>query len=77
MSVAVIGVLRQPREGPQYKRLRKATNQKLCIEVLKIKAEWMNKKNGNISFIDTDGSLNDKLFARDGVYLNPTGNEKM
>ena len=78
MSVAVVGVLRRPREGLQYERLRRTTNARLCMEVLKIKREWMTEKKGNVSFLDFDGLLKeDRLYASDGVHLNAAGNEKM
>ena len=78
MSVAVIGVMRRPREGIRYERLRKTTNEKMCLEVMKMKTEWMAKKNGNVSFIDMDVVLGeDRVYARDGVHLNATGNERM
>ena len=78
MSVAVVGVMRRPREGRQYEQLRRMTNEKICLEVTKTKMEWMTKKNGNVSFIDLDGILKeDRFYARDGVHLNATGAERM
>ena len=39
MSMAVVGVLTPPKEGLQYERLRRMTNQKLHMQVMKIKTE--------------------------------------
>ena len=78
MSVAVVGVLRRPREGMQYETLRKRTNRRIQEEMLRMKMEWMRERKGNVSFIDMDATLqDDRLFARDGVHLNDAGNEKM
>ena len=77
MSVAVVGVMRRPREGHQYEWIRKTTNRKLQEELIKLKIEWLREKKGNISFLDLDGVLDeDRFFARDGVHLNDAGNER-
>ena len=53
-------------------------NEKLCLEVTKMKMEWMANKNGNVSFINLDGVLKeDRFYARDGVHLNESGTERM
>lgn len=78
VSVAVVGVIRRPREGDRYERIRRATNVKIQEEVLKLKIEWLKEKKGNVSFIDLDGILREgKDFSADGVHLNDTGNERM
>ena len=78
VSVAVVGVIRRPREGDRYERIRRETNRKIQEEVLKMKIEWLKEKKGNVSFIDLDGILReDKDFSRDGVHLNDSGNERM
>lgn len=54
------------------------TNEKICLEVMKMKMEGMTKKNGKVRFIDLDGVLKeDRLYARDGVHLNATRTDKM
>ena len=78
MSVAVIGVLRRPKEGPEYERLRKETNRKIHEEIIKMKVQWLKEGKGNISFLDMDPVLGqDKFFARDGVHLNEEGQSRM
>lgn len=77
MSVAVVGVLRRPREGRQYEWLRMRTNRKIQEELLKLKMEWLREKKGNVSFIDLDGVLHDGLFAADGVHLSEAGTARM
>ena len=78
MSVAVIGVLRRPREDPQYEWLRRATNRKLQEELVKLKMEWKKEKQGDVSFIDMDQVLRDnRCFSRDGVHLSDDGNQRM
>ena len=78
VSVAVVGVIRRPREDDRYERIRRATNMKMQEEVLKLKIEWMKEKKGNVSFIDLDGILReDRDFSPDGVHLNDAGNERM
>ena len=78
MSVAVVGVLRRPREDVTYERLRRATNRRIFEEVTRMKVEWMREKSGNVSFLDLDRTLDDdRLFARDGVHLNTDGNARM
>ena len=78
MSVAVVGVLRRPREDMTYERLRRATNKRIFEEVTRMKVKWMKEKSGNVSFLDLDRALDDdRLFARDGVHLNAAGNARM
>lgn len=78
MSVAVVGVLRRPREGQQYELLRTATNKRLHKKITDIKVEWLREKKGNISFLDLDVTLKeDRFFAADGVHLNDAGNTRM
>ena len=78
VSVAVVGVIRRPREGDRYERMRRATNRRIQEEVLKLKIEWLREKKGNVSFIDLDGILREGMdFSADGVHLNETGNERM
>ena len=76
--MAVVGVMRRPREGDRYERLRRRTNARLQEEVLKLKMDWLKNKKGNVSFIDLDATLREgKDFALDGVHLNEGGNERM
>ncbi|MPC73048.1 hypothetical protein E2C01_067365 [Portunus trituberculatus] len=76
MCVAVVGVMRRPREEERYERLRRRTNAKIQ-EVLKLKLDWL-KKTGNVSFIDLDPVLREGMdFLPDGVHLNETGNKRM
>ena len=78
MSVAVVGVLRRPREDMTYERLRRTTNRRIFEEVTRMKVQWMKEKSGNVSFLDLDRTLDDdRLFARDGVHLNADGNARM
>lgn len=78
LSVAVVGVLKRPREGQRYERLRRQTNAKLHEEVLKLKVEWLKEKKGNVSFLDLDGVLREGMdFNVDGVHLNQLGCERM
>ena len=76
--MAVVGVMRRPREGDRYERLRRQTNAKLQEEVLKLKVDWLKNKKGNVSFIDLDAILREGMdFTADGVHLHETGNEKI
>lgn len=78
MSVAVVGVLRRPREDVTYERMRRATNKRIFEEVTRMKVKWMKEKSGNVSFLDLDRTLDDdRLFARDGVHLTVDGNARM
>ena len=78
MCVAVVGVIRRPREGERYDRLRRRTNAKIQEEVLKLKLDWLRKKMGNVSFIDLDPVLREGMdFLPDGVHLNEAGNKRM
>ena len=77
MSVAVVGILKRPRESPQYERIRKDTNTKLSEELMKMKVEWLSEKKGNISFINMDPLLKNADFCEDGVHLNDGGNERL
>ena len=78
ISVAVVGVLRRPREDVEYERLRRATNRRIFEEVTRTKVQWMREKSGNVSFLDLDRTLDDdSLYARDGVHLNAEGNARM
>ena len=74
----VVGILRRPRESPRYDAMRRATNKKIFEEVLKLKSEWIKKRDGNVSFLDLDGPLrDDTVYASDGVHLNERGVERM
>ena len=70
ISVAVMGVLRYPREGREFERMRRETNQWICKEFLKIKMEWLTKKKGNVSFLDQNkpfgemASISTKMATR-------------
>lgn len=78
MSVAVVGLIRRPREDVTYERIRRAANKRIFEEVTRMKVEWMKEKSGNVSFLDLDRTLDDdRLFARDGVHLNADGNARM
>lgn len=44
---------------------------------MKIKIEWIRKKKENVSFLDMDGVLHPNTYARDGVYLNTAGHDRM
>ncbi|XP_063867570.1 uncharacterized protein LOC135104286 [Scylla paramamosain] len=54
MCVAMVGVLRHPREGVQYEKVKRETNRKICMELMKVKMEWMAEKKGNVSLLDMD-----------------------
>nr|BDT63271.1 MAG: hypothetical protein [Hemigrapsus takanoi nimavirus] len=78
VSVAVVGVMRRPREGERYERIRQRTNARLQEELVQIKIEWMKERKGNVSFIDLDGVLREGMdFNGDGVHLNQTGLDRM
>ncbi|XP_050708303.1 uncharacterized protein LOC126993337 [Eriocheir sinensis] len=78
MKVAVVGIMRRPREGPQYERLRRSTNKRIQEEMMKMKIEWTRGKKGDVSFIDMDGVLRgDAAFDVDGVHLSGNGNRRM
>ena len=78
MCVAVVGVIRRPREGERYERLRRRTNARIQEEVLKMKLDWLKKRSGNVSFIDLDSVLREGMdFLPDGVHLNEAGNKRM
>ena len=78
MSVAVVGVMQRPREGPFYERLRRTTNRRIQEELLRMKIDWMKEKKGKLSFIDMDGVVDRfSLYAEDGVHLNNAGTARM
>ena len=78
VSVAVVGVMRRPREGERYEGVRQRTNARLQEELLKIKLEWLKERKGNVSFLDLDGVLREREdFAADGVHLNTSGYFRM
>ena len=76
MSVAVVEILWHP-QGVWYERMRKETNWMICKEVPKMKMEWLAKKKGNVSFLDTDGILDHDRYERDGLHFNHDGNQKL
>jgi lysophospholipase L1-like esterase len=74
VKVAVVGVLPRPKEGEQYEKLRVATNRRLGEALCSLKASYIrNKDCGDVSYLDPDPIMNDRLFARDGVHLNREG----
>lgn len=78
VRVAVVGVMRRPREGERYERVRQRTNIRLQEALLQLKVEWLRGKKGNVSFVDLDGVLREGLdFTVDGVHLNQSGHERM
>ncbi|XP_050707839.1 uncharacterized protein LOC126993057 [Eriocheir sinensis] len=78
MKVAVVGIMRRPKAGPDYEKMRRTTNRKIQEEVMKLKMEWLQEKKGDVSFIDLDKALEkDAVFAADGVHLNEEGTRRM
>ena len=49
MSVAVVGVLRRPREDVTYERMRRATNRRIFEEVTRMKVKWMKEGGGEVN----------------------------
>ena len=77
-KVAVVGILRRPREDRHYEELRRSTNKAIQEELLAMKMEWMREKKGDVSFIDMDRLLEkDASFATDGVHLSESGNRRL
>ena len=77
-SIAVVGIMKRPREGDSYEATRKKTNERLSEELRNLKIEWMRGKKGSVSYIDLDGELTtDQDYQGDGVHLNDRGNERM
>ncbi|XP_050692800.1 uncharacterized protein LOC126983763 [Eriocheir sinensis] len=78
MKVAVVGIMRRPKAGPDYEKMRRTTNRKIQEELMKLKMEWMQEKKGDVSFIDLDKALErDAAFATNGVHLNEEGMRRM
>ncbi|KAG0724256.1 hypothetical protein GWK47_040956 [Chionoecetes opilio] len=78
VRVAVVGIMRRPRENAGYEEMRRDTNKRLQEEVVKMKAEC-SKDPGDygVSFIDLDGALPQEVFEGDKVHLNWEGEKRM
>lgn len=63
VNVAVIGVIKRPRENDAYDRLRKDTNSKLSEQLLNIRIRRSKEKKGNISYLDFDAVLHEWMFT--------------
>ncbi|KAG0724644.1 hypothetical protein GWK47_040155 [Chionoecetes opilio] len=76
VRVAVVGVMRRPRENAGYEEIRCDTNKRLQEEVVRIKAEC-SKDPGDygVSFIDLDGALPQEVFG-EKVHLNWEGERR-
>ena len=71
VRVAVVGVLGRPRETRGYEELRRETNRLLQQEVLKMKIEYSQREGDyGVSYLDLDGALPPRVYARDGVHLD-------
>ena len=78
IHAAVVGVIRRPREGIEYERIRQKVNKRICEEVVKMKLQCLTYKNGNLSYIDPDSTVGEgRFFSRDGVHLNAFGKKKL
>ncbi|KAG0720429.1 hypothetical protein GWK47_048534 [Chionoecetes opilio] len=78
VRVAVVGIMRRPRENAGYEEMRRDTNKRLQEEVVKIKAECSKDlRDYGVSFIDLDGALPQEIFEGDGVHLNWEGERRM
>ncbi|KAG0711402.1 hypothetical protein GWK47_020666 [Chionoecetes opilio] len=78
VRVAVVGIMRRPRENAGYEEMRRDTNKRLQEEVVRMKAEC-SKDPGDygVSFIDLDGALPQEVFEGDKVHLNWEGERRM
>ena len=76
VSVAVIGVIKRPREGEEYERMRKKTNKKMFEKLQQLKIQRLQEKKGNVSFLDFDAVLEERMYS-DGVHLNSEGYDRV
>lgn len=74
MSVAVIGILRRPREDNTYERMRRDVNMKVFKNLMEFKIECFKMGERNVSFLDPD-CIRENMFGMDGMHLNPEGTE--
>lgn len=51
MSVAIVGVIKRPRDDPHYEELRKRTNRKIHEELTKVKLESMREKKSDVYLV--------------------------
>ena len=78
VRVAVVGVMGRPRETWGYEELRRETNKLLQQEVLKLKIECSEREGDyGVSYLDMDGVLPPRVYARDGVHLDREGDRVM
>ncbi|KAG0730605.1 hypothetical protein GWK47_000001 [Chionoecetes opilio] len=78
VRVAVVGIMRRPRENAGFEEMRRDTNKRLQEEVVRMKAEC-SKDPGDygVSFINLDGALPQEVFEGDKVHLNWEGERRM
>lgn len=75
LRIAVVGVMRRPRESVRYEMARRRINKRVQNELGQLKARLMKEKDTGVSFIDTDQELDGRKFARDLVHLSGEGNK--
>lgn len=74
VRVAVVGVLKRPRENQGYEEMRREANRKIQKGVLKMKIDiGKSHEDYGVSFLDLDGDLPQQAYGRDGVHLNQKG----
>jgi len=74
LAVAVVGILRRPREDGTYDRMRKEVNEKVFQRLMRMKVEYMRKREKRVSYIDPD-CMKEHMYKMDGVHLNNEGAE--
>jgi hypothetical protein len=74
LAVAVVGILRRPREDGIYEQMRKEVNEKVFQRLVKMKVEYMRKHEERVSYLDPD-CMKEHMYRIDGVHLNNEGAE--
>lgn len=78
VRLAVVGVMKRPRESKKYESMRMEVNQRVQVAMMKLKLEqWNDRENMGVSFIDPDHVLSEGHYSIDGVHLNEEGDRRL
>ena len=74
IQVAVMGVMRRPREGERYEWARREVNSRISQALVERRLQGgYSARKGSLSYVDTDSLLSNHGFAADGVHLSMEG----
>ena len=76
-NAAVVSVLPCPRESKSYEFMPITGNLDIQSDFYMRRARYVQRKAGDVSFLDLDHVLVPTICTRDGIYLNAEGDARL